>query len=57
MRLLVDENIPPSVTKFLRKKEHNVKAVREFAMGADDESIVKFATEKDRVLLTQDLDM
>lgn len=55
MKLLVDENIPPSVTEFLRKRDHDVKAVRDFAMGVDDESLVKFPVDEDRVLLTQDL--
>lgn len=50
MKLLVDENIPPLVTEFLREEGHEVKAIRDFAMGADDENVVKVAVEEDRVL-------
>lgn len=56
MRLLVDENLPPEISEFLEERGHDVKEVRNFAKGSEDERIVKIALDEDRDILTLDLD-
>lgn len=56
MKLLVDENIPPVISKFLKDKGHDVLQVRNVAKGTGDKDIVKIALEKERDKLTLDLD-
>jgi len=56
LKLLIDENIPPLVSEFLKDMGHDVKEVREIAKGTDDKNIVEIALEKDRDILTLDLD-
>ncbi len=56
MRLLIDENVPPVVSKFLEDNGHDVLEVREIAKGTDDKDIVDIALERDRDILTLDLD-
>ncbi len=56
MKLLIDENIPPVISRFLKKKGHDVLEVREIAKGTDDRDIVEIALERNRDILTLDLD-
>ncbi|MFO7991380.1 MAG: DUF5615 family PIN-like protein [Thermoplasmata archaeon] len=56
MKLLIDENIPPVISKYLTDKGHDVLQVRDLAKGTGDEDIVKIAIDMDRDILTLDLD-
>ena len=56
MKLLIDENIPPGISKFLKDKGHDILEVREIAKGTDDKDIVRIAIDKKRDILTLDLD-
>jgi len=58
-RLLADENIERATITYLRKLDHDVEwlgDVSELGLSADDTSIVNYARENDRLILTQDDD-
>jgi predicted nuclease of predicted toxin-antitoxin system len=58
-RILADENIERATVNYLRKLGHDVERlddVEELGLGAGDESIVRYAREHDRLILTQDDD-
>lgn len=56
MKLLVDENISPRTTEFLKDKGHDVKTVRDSSIGASDKEIVEMAKKEERCIVTQDTD-
>lgn len=56
MRYLANENISLSVIRDLRAAGHDVVAVREWQVGADDEAVLELARVEGRVLLTHDKD-
>jgi len=56
-KLLVDENIPLSVMKWLKEEGHDVVRVSQVGLkGEKDEVIIDFAKKEGRVILTLDLD-
>lgn len=58
-RILADENVERATVNYLQKLGHDVKRladVPELGLGADDESIARYAREHDRLILTQDDD-
>lgn len=58
-RVLADENVERATIEYLRKLDHDVERigdVSELELGADDESLVRYARRTDRVILTQDDD-
>jgi predicted nuclease of predicted toxin-antitoxin system len=58
-RILADENVEQATGNYLRKLDHDVERlgdVAELGLGADDESIARYAREHDRLILTQDDD-
>lgn len=56
MRFLADENCDAGIIDSLRSAGHDVIAVREHALGADDSIVVELAHRQNRVLLTEDKD-
>lgn len=56
MRFLADESCDFSVVRALRGAGHDVLAVAEIFPRADDESVIRFAVEEGRILLTEDKD-
>nr|MDO8043435.1 DUF5615 family PIN-like protein [Candidatus Baldrarchaeota archaeon] len=56
-KLLVDENIPLSVMKWLQEEGHDVVRVSQVGLkGEKDEVIIDFARKERRIILTLDLD-
>jgi predicted nuclease of predicted toxin-antitoxin system len=57
VRLLLDENLSPQQTAFLREQGHDAVAVVDIGLsGQPDSRIREFAIEDNRVLLTLDAD-
>lgn len=57
MRLLADEHVPPAFVSALRGEGHDVAVVGEdVEFGAADSTLVEFARETDRVILSEDTD-
>ncbi len=56
MRILANENISFAVIRGLRAAGHDVVAVREWQVGANDEAVLELARAEGRVLLTHDKD-
>jgi len=56
MRFLVDESFPYSAADRLRRRGHDVVAVRDHLRGAPDEDVIAKARSEDRVLVTADKD-
>ena len=58
-RILADENVEQATVNYLRKLGHDVERLDDFAelgLGAEGESIARYAREHDRLILTQDDD-
>jgi predicted nuclease of predicted toxin-antitoxin system len=58
-RILADENVERATANYLRKLGHDIERLEEVAelgLGAEDESIARYAREHDRLILTQDDD-
>ncbi len=58
-RILADENVERATVSYLQKLGHDVERlddVTELGLGAEDESIARYAREYDRLILTQDDD-
>jgi predicted nuclease of predicted toxin-antitoxin system len=52
-----DENINPSIIKYLRDKSFNIKDVREEKLiGTSDSELMKLSFKENRVIITQDRD-
>lgn len=56
MKLLIDENISPEITKNLRTLGYDVSSARESCKGCPDEEIVEIAKKEERTIITFDLD-
>lgn len=57
MRLLLDANLSPEVTRLLREAEHDAIHVAEIGLlSAPDPEIMEAAAREDRILLTADAD-
>ncbi len=55
MRFLIDENIFPAVSQYLRQLGHNVKSINESGMvKSSDKIVIKTAIEEERTILTFD---
>ncbi len=58
MKFLADMHISPRTGEYLRSLGHDVLRVNEILLAnADDETIVAWAYDDSRTLLTQDLDL
>lgn len=53
LRFLLDENVPRSVTRFLRAEQNYVEYVPK---GAKNSSVAQFAKEQKAILVTRDSD-
>ncbi|ACV13150.1 hypothetical protein Huta_2989 [Halorhabdus utahensis DSM 12940] len=57
MRVLADEHIPPAYVSALRGEGHDIVTVGdEIALGAEDTTLLAYARETDRVILSEDTD-
>jgi len=56
MRFLVDECTGPAVARWLIEQHHDVISVFDKIRGADDEEVIRIASEQDRILITNDKD-
>lgn len=57
MRLLADEHVPPAFVSALRGEGHDVAVVGEdLELGAPDETLLAYARETDRIILSEDTD-
>lgn len=56
-KFLVDENLSPLLSDYLRNLKYDCRAVREAGLkGKSDEEIIKWLQAKRRILITADLD-
>jgi predicted nuclease of predicted toxin-antitoxin system len=56
MKLILNENMPATVVRVLRKHGHDVLAVKESMRGEDDPYILARAQSEARIVVTQDKD-
>ncbi len=56
MKLLADENFPPSLISYLQKKRHDIKRIQRSARGVSDSSIYERAVKENRIIITFDKD-
>jgi len=57
MRLLIDENVPRSVTEFFRERGHDIRLVSDlFPSGTPDPVIAKLGDELGAIVVTWDRD-
>ena len=56
MKLLADENFPPSLITILQKKRHDIKRIQRTARGISDLSVRQKALKEGRVIVTFDRD-
>ncbi len=55
IKVLADENIPPPIVEFFRKKGFDIKSLSQGGIsGASDKDVMKLACQEQRVLLTFD---
>lgn len=54
MRILIDENIDPTLTDALREQGHEVIAVQEHTPGIDDIEVLALSVELEALLITED---
>ena len=56
LKILVDEDLPKSLSKFLRGKGFDVWDIREVGLrGASDEQVLEFAISKKALIITGDI--
>ena len=56
MKLVADENFPPTLISYLQKKHHDVKRINRSAKGTSDISVGEKAIKENRVIITFDKD-
>lgn len=56
MKLLADENFPPTLVSYLQKKRHNIKRIQRSSKGTSDISVREKATKEKRIILSFDKD-
>lgn len=56
MRILCDESVPVAVERFLAAAGHDVVAVRQWAPGTSDRTVLQKAIGEERLLVTYDRD-
>jgi uncharacterized protein with PIN domain len=56
-KFLIDENLSPSLSEYLRSLHYDAQAVREVGLrGKSDEEIIEWIRRNKRILITADLD-
>lgn len=56
MKLVADENFPPTLISYLQKKHHDVKRIQRSTKGTSDISVRQKAAKENRVIITFDKD-
>ena len=56
MKLLADENFPPTLVSYLQKKRHQVKRIQRIARSTSDLNIKEIAVKESRIIITFDRD-
>lgn len=56
MKLIADEDFPPTLISFLQKKRHDIKRIQRLTSGISDTSIKEKAARERRILLSFDKD-
>lgn len=56
MKLLADENFPPSLVSYLQKKQHNVTRIQRSTKGTSDIRVREIAQKENRIIITFDQD-
>lgn len=56
MKLLADENFPPSLVSYLQRKRHNIKRVQRSLRGISDSAVRKKALLEKRIIISFDKD-
>lgn len=56
MKLLADENFPPTLVSYLQKKHHDVKRIQRSAKTISDISVKDIAIKENLIILTFDKD-
>ncbi|TSC87518.1 MAG: hypothetical protein G01um10147_496 [Microgenomates group bacterium Gr01-1014_7] len=56
MKLLADENFPPTLISYLQKKRHDIKRIQRSAKGIVDLSVSEKALKESRIVVTFDKD-
>lgn len=56
MKLLADENFPPSLISYLQKKWHDIKRIQRSARGISDINVYEKAVKENRIIITFDKD-
>lgn len=56
MKLLADENFPPTLVSYLQRKRHNIKRIQRTARGAVDVTVSERAQKENRIVITFDKD-
>lgn len=56
MKLVADENFPPTLISYLQKKHHNVKRIQRSTRGISDSAVREKAIKEKRIILSFDKD-
>lgn len=56
MKLLADENFPPTLISYLQRKRHDIKRIQRTAKGTVDLSVSEQALKENRIIITFDKD-
>lgn len=56
MKLLADENFPPTLISFLQKKHHNTRRIQRSAKTTSDTNVKNMAIKENRIIFTFDKD-
>ena len=56
MKLLADENFPPTLTSYLQKRRHDVKRIQRDLRGVSDSAVLEKALKESRVIVSFDKD-
>lgn len=56
MKLLADENFPPTLISYIQKRRHNIKRIQRSTKGISDSSVRDQAIKENRVILSFDKD-
>jgi len=56
LKFLIDQNVPKSVSVFLRKEKYNIKLVKDINPEMSDLQVIKNAVEEKRIVLSNDKD-
>ncbi len=56
MKLLADENFPPSLVSYLQKKRHDIKSIQRSLRGVSDLAVRQKALQEKRIIISFDRD-